>query len=222
MQPFLYVVVLLFLAACAAPSGPMTSSERDALYRQISSCWFLPMAVEDVKDIVVQLRVLVNPDRTVEKIEIFDQERYNQDPTFRAVAESARQAIEKCSPLNLPPDKYDVWRELLLNFSPQDAITSTTRAPPASPDRPRTGDSALAGPSSPAGGPIGVRGIGILAPPPRQQQVEQHEQRRHRDQREGDGKHADPPARTWTGRPALSCRSIGCKRRRKNPSRGAA
>jgi hypothetical protein len=107
----------------------MTSSERDALYRQISSCWFLPMAVEDVKDIVVQLRVLVNPDRTVEKIEIFDPERYNQDPTFRAVAESARQAIEKCSPLNLPPDKYDVWRELLLNFSPQDPITST-RAPP--------------------------------------------------------------------------------------------
>jgi hypothetical protein len=109
MPTALYVVVPLLLAACAAPSDQMTSSEIEAVKRHISTCWRLPE--ETPEDMVVQVQMLMRPDRTVQAVTITGQERFIQDPTFRAIAESARQAIEKCSPLNLPPDKYDHWRE---------------------------------------------------------------------------------------------------------------
>ena len=71
---------------------------------------------------VVQLRIQVRPDRTVQNVTIEDQSRLGRDPTFRAVAESARRAVDRCSPLILPPGKYAIWRDINLNFRPQDAI----------------------------------------------------------------------------------------------------
>jgi hypothetical protein len=103
--------------------GQITQGERDALYRQITRNWILPMAVEDIQDIIVQLRIEVGPDRSVRRAVIQDQARLERDPTFRAVAESAYRAVERSSPLQLPPDKYAVWQELLLNFSPKDVIS---------------------------------------------------------------------------------------------------
>ena len=72
---------------------------------------------------VVQLRIQMRPDGTVQSVTIEDQARLAGDPLFRAVAESARRAVDKCSPLNLPPGKYAVWRDLRLNFYPEDAIS---------------------------------------------------------------------------------------------------
>jgi hypothetical protein len=47
--------------------------------------------------------------------------RYTSEPFFRAAADSALRAVFKCSPLkNLPPEKYGSWREMELNFDPQD------------------------------------------------------------------------------------------------------
>jgi hypothetical protein len=71
----------------------------------------VPAEIKGTDDMVVQLHVLMRPDRTVQAVTITGQEGFMQDPAFRAIAESARQAIEKYSPLNLPPDKYDDWRE---------------------------------------------------------------------------------------------------------------
>jgi hypothetical protein len=122
MLAFLYVVVFLFLAACATPSDPMAASEVDTLQRQILrqflSCWTPPAGIKGTDAMVAQVRVLMRPDRTVDAITTENQARYNQDPVFRAVAESVRQAIEKCSPLNLPPDKYEQWRDFRITFYP--------------------------------------------------------------------------------------------------------
>jgi hypothetical protein len=103
--------------------GQMTLGERDALYRQITRNWILPAGTADIQDVVVQLRIEVGPDRRVRQVTIQDQARLERDPTFRAVAESAYRAVERSSPLQLPPDKYSLWHELLLNFSPQDLIS---------------------------------------------------------------------------------------------------
>ena len=64
----------------------------------------------------------VGPDRGVRRVTIQDQARLERDPTFRAVAESAYRAVKRSSPLQLPPEKYSLWRDLVLNFSPQDLI----------------------------------------------------------------------------------------------------
>jgi hypothetical protein len=72
---------------------------------------------------VVRLRIQVRPDRTVQHVSIEDGARLAADPTFRAVAESARRAVDRCSPLQLPPDKYAIWREINMSFYPEDAIS---------------------------------------------------------------------------------------------------
>ena len=72
---------------------------------------------------VVRLRIQVRPDRMVQEVSIQDDGRMAADPTFRAVAESARRAVDRCSPLQLPPDKYAVWREIEMSFYPEDAIS---------------------------------------------------------------------------------------------------
>ena len=116
------------LADAAGPArtrigdGQMTQAETDALYRQITRNWNPPVGAEDIKDVVVQLRIVVGPDRRVRQIIYQDRARMERDPTFRAVAESAYRAVERSSPLQLPPDKYSLWRDLVLNFSPQDLI----------------------------------------------------------------------------------------------------
>ncbi len=106
----------------ALGEAQLSFSEVDALRRQIGHCWTLPVGVEGIDDMVVQLRIQVRPDRTVQNVTIEDQGRLGRDPTFRAVAESARRAVDKCSPLILPPGKYAIWRDINLNFRPQDAI----------------------------------------------------------------------------------------------------
>jgi hypothetical protein len=109
-------------ARSALGEAQLSFSEIDALRRQIGSCWTLPVGIEGIDDMIVQLRIEVRPDRTVQSVAIEDQARLGRDPTFRAVAESARRAVDRCSPLTLPPGKYALWRDIHLNFRPQDAI----------------------------------------------------------------------------------------------------
>ena len=101
----------------------MSVSEEYALRRQIGGCWTLPAGTEGIDDMFVQLRIQVRPDRTVQSVTIQDQGRLGSDLVYRAVAESARRAVDKCSPLNLPPGKYAAWRDILMTFNPKDAIS---------------------------------------------------------------------------------------------------
>jgi hypothetical protein len=114
-------------AAGRAPTelgeAPLSIGETDAVMRQIGRCWRLPAGIDAVEDMVVKLRIQVRPDRSVYGVEIKDQARLNRDPKFRAVAESARRAVEACSPLSLPPEKYVLWRDIILNFHPGFAIS---------------------------------------------------------------------------------------------------
>jgi hypothetical protein len=103
--------------------GRLTSSEVDALRRQIGRCWTLPVGADRIEGMVVRLRIQVRPDRTVQQVSIQDGARMADDPTFRAVAESARRAVDRCSPLQLPPGKYTIWRDIVLSFYPEDAIS---------------------------------------------------------------------------------------------------
>ena len=40
------------------------------------------------------------------------------DPVYRAFAESAVRAVRACSPLKLPPESYQQWRNVIFNFDP--------------------------------------------------------------------------------------------------------
>ena len=108
-----------------APLGSqITASEVDLVRQQIARCWNVPAGARDAKDLVVEVRVAVDPDGTVRQATIVDQARLGSDPFFRAAAESARRAFFNplCRPLHLPPDKYAIWKDLVVDFSPKDIL----------------------------------------------------------------------------------------------------
>ena len=90
-------------SASDAPLGDkVTMTELDLLRQQLSRCWNLPAGAQDAQDLRIEVRIQVNPDRTVRGTEIVDQGRYARDGFFRAAADSARRAVvnPNCSPFH--------------------------------------------------------------------------------------------------------------------------
>lgn len=98
----------------------LTISEIDAVRRQIEPCWNVPVGARNPEELIVDLFLRLRPDGSVMSVEVVDKSRMRTDSFFRAAADSARRAVlnERCTPLKLPPDKYDRWREMTLRFDP--------------------------------------------------------------------------------------------------------
>ncbi len=106
-----------------APLGAkLTMSEEDALRSQLEKCWNVPFGARDAENMVVDIFMVINPDRTLREARIVDQGRYHSDSFFRAAADSALRAVRSplCSPFALPPDKYDTWSRITVTFNPKD------------------------------------------------------------------------------------------------------
>lgn len=112
-----------------APDTPnigeqLTMSDIDALRQQLAGCWNVFAGAAEAQDLAVDIRVIVNSDRTVQRASIVDDTRYNNDDRYRAAADSALRALRdpRCTPLNLPPDKYTLWRDMIVTFDPKDML----------------------------------------------------------------------------------------------------
>lgn len=102
----------------------VSMSERAALVTlirgQVERCWLVPPGVKDAEKLVVELRVQLNPDGSLQRAEIVDVARLTNDAFYRAVAESALRAVKKCEPFqDLPVKRYEVWKDLELTFNPE-------------------------------------------------------------------------------------------------------
>ena len=96
-----------------------------ALSAQLARCWSLPAAAKDAQDLVVDIDVTVNPDRTLAGPPVIDdQGRMSSDPVFRAAAMAATRALRnpECSPLELPPEKYQEWQSMTIHFDPKEML----------------------------------------------------------------------------------------------------
>ncbi len=101
------------------PSEPLSLSEMDYIKQQISKNWTMPTAVVSAENLVVAIRVDLDKDGTVTKVDIVDKRRYASDPYFRAAADSARTAVLVTKQITgLPPEKYGTWSKLELTFDP--------------------------------------------------------------------------------------------------------
>ena len=98
-------------------AATMTISEIDLLRQQLHSCLNLNVGVANLKEIKPVVFIEVNPDRTVKSALVVNKEKLN-DPSFRTAAEAAMRAVNNpdCSPLLLPEDKYDQWKEINFTF----------------------------------------------------------------------------------------------------------
>lgn len=95
----------------------LTQSEMDALRGAISKCWNVPAGVADAPGLVVTVRM-----HLTETGEIKGAPQVTSgggdSGVGRAAAESAKRAVLRCAPYNLPRDKYDSWSEVIVNFDP--------------------------------------------------------------------------------------------------------
>jgi hypothetical protein len=112
-----------------APLGAqLTASEMDMLsaqvLRQLTPCWNIPAGARDARDLVVEVKASLNQDGTVRGQPIIVDRSRMADPLFRAAAESARRTFfnPQCTPLKLPADKYEAWKDLDVIFDPKDIL----------------------------------------------------------------------------------------------------
>lgn len=105
-------------------SKQLLVSESDALRQQLSQCWSIQAGAKYAENLVVEIRLTVNRNMTVQNAVIQDRFRYNQDPAFRAAADSAVRAVlsPMCTPLRLPPEKYEGWKDIIVSFDPKDML----------------------------------------------------------------------------------------------------
>lgn len=103
-------------------ANELTISEFDALRAQLARCWNVPAGARDADSLVIEIAVNVNQDKIATSAKVVDQLRYTTDTFFRAAAESAVRAVRapECTPLELPDDKYDAWKSMIIVFDPRE------------------------------------------------------------------------------------------------------
>ena len=105
------------------PDQPLSMTELDMIKAQIQRCWNVPAGAKDAANLIIPIRVRLQPDGTVISADFAgDMMRYSSDGFYRAASDSARRAVLSCSPLKAPPTKYETWKDLTLRFNPQDML----------------------------------------------------------------------------------------------------
>ena len=102
----------------------LTISEEDALKAQIFGCWSIPLGLPYNEDLLVRIKLMLEPDGSVAKTEILDHARMNSPGQgfYKVLAESALRAVKLCQPLRVPTTGYERWKELQLNFDAREML----------------------------------------------------------------------------------------------------
>ena len=102
----------------------LTLSEEDALKAQIFGCWSIPLGLPYNEDLLVRIKLMLEPDGSVAKTEILDHARMNRPGQgfYKVLAESALRAVKLCQPLRVPTSGYERWKELQLNFDAREML----------------------------------------------------------------------------------------------------
>ena len=102
----------------------LSLSEEDALKAQIFGCWSIPLGLPYNENLLVRIKLRLEPDGSVVKTEILDHARMNKPGQgfYKVLAESALRAIKLCQPLRVPSTGYERWKELQLNFDAREML----------------------------------------------------------------------------------------------------
>ncbi len=105
-------------------SAGLSLSEEDALKAQIFGCWSIPLGLPYNENLLVRIKLELNPDGTILQSEIIDHARMNKPGQgfYKVLAESALRAIKLCQPLRVPTTGYERWKELQLNFDAREML----------------------------------------------------------------------------------------------------
>jgi colicin import membrane protein len=105
------------LGAPDASANQLSLSEIDAFRRHLRNCWNPPAGAPSSTKIVVPITIHLKMDRTLAKEPRVEMRA--SDPYSRAMVESTVRALIQCQPytmFSLP--KYEIWKELSIDFDP--------------------------------------------------------------------------------------------------------
>lgn len=84
----------------------------------VASKWNVLSGGVSAQETLVKIRLQFNPDGTLNKApEVMNPQRTSY---FVAISESAVRAVQDCEPFNLPAPRYEVWKDIVINFQPKD------------------------------------------------------------------------------------------------------
>lgn len=102
--------------------GPATYDVKDALRAEIERRWNFDVDALGGANVTVSIHLTLEPDGTVDTAEIVADPEHADDPVYRQLAISARDAVLVSSPLHLPPGAYAGHADMVLKFSPHDVL----------------------------------------------------------------------------------------------------
>lgn len=108
------------------PNLPISMSEKDFIRKQVEDKWQFDIGARDASNLIVRIRFSLNPDGSLRtQPEIVDTARMYMpgQESYRSAAESARRAVLKAAPFQLPPGDREKWsQEIILNFDPRQML----------------------------------------------------------------------------------------------------
>ena len=101
-------------------SAVLSISEIDLLRQQLSSCWNAPAGAVIEPGMVVKIsaKVLQNMKVSSNSVRIVDTNIAKTNPFYGPITDSAMRTLlnPECTPLKLPKDKYNLWKDLTITF----------------------------------------------------------------------------------------------------------
>jgi len=98
----------------------LSISEIDMLRQQLSSCWNAPAGavIERGMQVTVSAKVLQNMKVSSNSVRIVDTNIAKNNPFYGPITDSAMRTLlnPECTPLKLPRDKYNLWKNLTITF----------------------------------------------------------------------------------------------------------
>ena len=104
----------------AQESVMLSISEIDMLRQQLSSCWNAPAGavIERGMQVTISAKVLQNMKVSSNSVRIVDTNIAKTNPFYGPITDSAMRTLlnPECTPLKLPQDKYNLWKNLTITF----------------------------------------------------------------------------------------------------------
>jgi outer membrane biosynthesis protein TonB len=100
----------------------LSITTENAIKRQLYGCWSPPSGAKNAREMAVVVRIKFAPDGSVIEASHVDRGIFTGNHFYNAAVAAALRAVWKCSPLQIPKNEYDNWKEIEFNFDPSSII----------------------------------------------------------------------------------------------------
>jgi hypothetical protein len=96
----------------------------DIVKRTMEPCWIVRAGNKEAENIDIEIEATLTPEGYVKDARLVNRNRLQADAFSLAAGESALRAVlnPSCQPYKLPADKYEIWKDLKLTFSPKEML----------------------------------------------------------------------------------------------------